>query len=62
MILFAGCRISIINGDKLPEINMHRITDSYINIRRKLAKAAYNLILAWFEAARFTPADHQLPL
>jgi uncharacterized membrane-anchored protein YhcB (DUF1043 family) len=41
---------------------MHRITDSYINIRRKLAKAAYNLILDWYETTRFTRTDHQLPL
>jgi hypothetical protein len=41
---------------------MHRITDSYIYIRRKIAKAAYNLILDWFEATRFTPTDSRFLL
>jgi hypothetical protein len=41
---------------------MKAITHSYIYIRRKIAKAAYNLILDWFEATRFTRTDHQLPL
>ena len=41
---------------------MKKIVDSYSYIRRNVGKAAYKLILDWYEVTRFTPSNHQFPL